>query len=453
MWSGIFIVSEWINGVICLKKRMLALALTLIFISALTVPVLALDDDEFNGYSADTLVIKVGYFGGPYYEKAVFSLADLWAMNVIYADYTFIDNMPSVVIDHVAGVSLSDIVAAAGIDIGSVQTFYFWTRDKSNDYYTSYSKTELIDTPRYCYYSLPDNYDSEEGVANEYADSHAEHVDTLIALADDWNRVIAGAAFGSDYQNLNTNTRFRLVMGQNNTWEHTASRSAKWVHEIVIELGGAPTVTLNASVLDGEVGSILRTEVSISAESAVLENEAAVWESSDESVASVDQDGNITICEEGTAVITVAFAGTSASVTVTGVEGESGGVGAIVEEPGGSDNGQQNDSDEGAAQESVQEPAADDSQTLSEADDIGNAVQINPPEVQSESSQGGIQNWRVYEMSKTSTELGNIEADNPLGSAASVSAAVLFVGSGAIYAAKFNFDVGRPRHAYKRKPQ
>lgn len=209
-------------------------------IAVLTPTASALDDDEFDGYAADALTIRVGYFGGPYYEKAVFTLDELWAMDVVYADYTFIDNMPSVVIDHVAGVRLADLMDAAGIDLNSIQTFYFWTRDKQSDYFTSYSKTALIDAARYCYYSLPDNFDDEEGVGNEYAASYAVPVDTVIALADDWNRCIAGATFGSDFLNLNTNTRFRLIFGQTNSYEPTASRSAKWIHEIVVELGGAP---------------------------------------------------------------------------------------------------------------------------------------------------------------------------------------------------------------------
>lgn len=114
-------------------------------IAVLTPTASALDDDEFDGYAADALTIRVGYFGGPYYEKAVFTLDELWAMDVVYADYTFIDNMPSVVIDHVAGVRLADLMDAAGIDLNSIQTFYFWTRDKQSDYFTSYSKTALID--------------------------------------------------------------------------------------------------------------------------------------------------------------------------------------------------------------------------------------------------------------------------------------------------------------------
>ena len=71
-------------------------------------------------------------------------------MEKVRADYTFIDSMPSVVIDHVEGVRLADLMSASGIDMGSIQNFTSGRGDKTSDYYTSFSKTDLIDTPRYC---------------------------------------------------------------------------------------------------------------------------------------------------------------------------------------------------------------------------------------------------------------------------------------------------------------
>ena len=150
------------------KKRIIPLLLGSLLLLLQMIPtVSALDDDAYDGYAADTLTVEVGYFGGPYYEKRVFTNEELWAMPLVQEDYTFIDNMPSVVIDHVVGVRLDDLMREAGIDVNSIETFYFWTKDKTSDYYTSYSKTELLDTTRYCYYSLPENFDSETGVGGE----------------------------------------------------------------------------------------------------------------------------------------------------------------------------------------------------------------------------------------------------------------------------------------------
>ena len=431
------------------KRTPCLLIIMLLFFSFLALPAHALDDDEYGGYAADSLTVKVGYFGGPYYEKHVFTLQDLWAMDVVNADYTFIDNMPSVVIDHVAGVRLSDLMDAAGIDLNSVETFYFWTQDKQSGYYTSYSKTALIDTPRYCYYSLPDNFDEETGRGGDYATSNGMPVDTLIALADDWNRCIAGATFGSDYLNLNTNTRFRLIFGQTNGFEKTASRSAKWIHEIVAELGGAPTLTLDASALEGEVGSVLRTEASISADSAVLKNEKVKWSSSDESVAAVDEDGNITVKSEGTAVIAATFGDVSASVTVNGTPGKSATFSAAAK-PGGA--GDRDNTDEAASNplspdSKPQSPALSETRTPQET---GKEIQPIQPKADTYTTEGGVQNWRAYEMSETAAALPEIQLDNPLLGITGLLSAALFAGGGILFAAKFYHDIGRKRHAHNR---
>lgn len=420
-----------------MKKRILALLALLAL--WLAIPAAAEDEDAFNGYAADTLTVKVGYFGGPYYEKAVFTLDALWAMDVVYADYTFIDNMPGVVIDHVAGVRLSDLMAASGIDLGSIRTFFFWTRDKQSDYYTSYTKEALIDTPRWCFYSLPDNWDDEEGVGNELATSYGEPVDTLIALADDWNRTVAGATFGSDYTNLNTNTRFRLIFGQTNGWERTASRSAKWIHEIVVELGGAPTITVDESVLSGEIGSVLRTQPSVSADEAVLANERVRWSSSDESVAVVDEEGNITLVGEGTAVIAAEFAGVSAAIEVTGVPGAPAGpvepVGTA--EPAVSPVPAQEEPVVPPTEVTPVAPTQDDPDPVAPPQET-----VREPEVATDANAGGVQNWRIYEMSETASELGNIETPGALRSVGLAALALLLLGGGG-FAAVFYLELWR----------
>ena len=277
----------------------------------------ALDDDEFGGYPSDTLSIQVGYAGGPYFEKRLFTLAELSAMDIVYADYTFIDNMPSVIIAHVKGVRLADVVDAAGIDVGNVSYFHFWIRDKAEASYTSFSKSELLDTTRYCYYSLPDNFDYDEGAGNELATADRERVETVLALADDWSRALAGASFGSDYMNLNENTRFRLIFGQTDAVTNTASRSAKWVYSITVELRGEPAISLNETEISLFIGDSFKLDAAVDADSTVAANVPVEWLSSDDSVAAVEPDGTVTARKSGTAVITANFLSASASVTVT----------------------------------------------------------------------------------------------------------------------------------------
>lgn len=278
----------------------------------------AADEEELDGYSANTLTIEVGYPGGPSFVKHVFTLADLEGMDIVYADYTFIDYMPSVIIAHIRGVRLADVIDAAGIDVGSVRTFHFWIGDKTESFYTSFSKQDLLDTPRYCYYSLPDNFDYDLGEGNEYATSDAQRVDTLIALGEDWNRALAGATFGSDYLNLSTRTRFRLVFGQTDSVTRNAARSAKWVYSIVIELRGEPGITLNVSDLDIIVGTEFQVEAAVEAADPVIaDNAQVVWSSSDDRIVSVDDNGKITAIAEGEALITAEFLGAVAFVNVT----------------------------------------------------------------------------------------------------------------------------------------
>lgn len=304
------------------KKRLLRLlAAPLLAVSLLASPpgsALALDDDEFGGYASDTLSVQVGYPGGPYYEKHLFTLSELAGMDVVCADYTFIDNMPSVVIDHVKGVRLADIIDAAGIDLGAVQTFHFWIQDKKESSYTSFSKAILIDTPRYCYYSLPDNFNYDEGEGNEYATADAQPVDTVMALADDWNRCIAGATFGSDYLNLNANTRFRLIFGQRDAVTRTAVNSAKWVYAVVAEVTEAPAVMLDRSELRLSPGGTARLSASVTAaDPLIAKMEPVVWSTDNQQVATVDETGSVTARTRGTAVITAEFHGTTASAAVT----------------------------------------------------------------------------------------------------------------------------------------
>lgn len=377
----------------------------------------ALDDDEFSGYKAEKLSIEVGYFGGPFYPKAEFTIDQLRAMGTVKADYTFIDNMPSVVIDHVEGVRLADVMDAAGIDINSIQSFNFWTNDKSDGYYTSLTKSELLDTPRYCYYSLPENFDDISGAGNSHAADVKERVDTVIALGDDWNRCIAGGTFGSDYMNLNTNTRFRLIFGQTDTYTRTANSSAKWIHKIVVVLGGTPSVTLGDTNLEGKVGSVLHTVASVkTADSVISESASVTWSSSDESIASVDANGNITIKGEGSAIITASFGGASAQLTINGTPGEE-----------GSGGGSQEGADINGDLSQNNTPPVNDARE----GDITNPV---PSKVISAAEVGGVQNWRVYEMSSDAEALALQEEDNPMlpvmGGGAAALLAVGAVGRG-----------------------
>lgn len=513
-------------------KRWTAVLITVgitVFLLSSSLIACAVDDDAYDGYAADDLTIKVGYMGGPYYTKKVFTLEEIEAMESVKDSYTFIDNMPSVIIDHAKGVRLSDLMDAAGIDMGSIQNFYFYTVDKqTGGYFTDFTKTELIDTVRYCYYSLPDNFDEETGMGNEDSTSIAEPVDTIISYADDWRRVIEGADF-NDSDNLNTATRFRLIFGQVDAVTRTANRSAKWIHEIDVQLGGSPTLTTSdPSVLDLKLGSQKTLSVSIRNADDAIESDSSLiqWSSDNESAVTVDQNGTITVVGEGTARITAAFGDSRVSFTVNGSKEEEtdggddqnkdgdntdsqdeglpaddernddspepdepdepeaeaeenrdqpqeiqiyGGAGSGAGTSSGSSSGGKggtriagsvnSQAGTGASGSSSPEKAKEKKNDSSgksvmgevTLDDSGgdpaSSSEVLPDSMleSPEAPDGGVQNWRVYEMSENAAELPEIQMDNPLLGFTKVMLAVVFIGGGAAEIIWFNLRAGRRR--------
>jgi hypothetical protein len=203
-------------------------------------------------------------------------------------------------------------------------------------------------------------------------------------------------------------------------------------------------------VLEGEVGSVLRTELGVSADSAVVENEAVTWSSSDESVATVDENGNITVRGEGTAVITASFAGVSTSVVVNGTPGDGDAGAGGTEEPGdpsqdasGAENTEAPGSD-AQRPEGAQETQTPDAQPA----DVVQADatrQLLTPVTLAQSDVGGVQNWRQEEMSDTATALPDIQADSSSLALLGAAAGGLFLASAAVYVLLFYRSVGRKR--------
>ena len=64
-------------------------------IAAVPLSCFAKDAEAVGGSPADSLTIKVGYAGGPYYEKHVFTLSEMESLPQVQADYTLTESAPT----------------------------------------------------------------------------------------------------------------------------------------------------------------------------------------------------------------------------------------------------------------------------------------------------------------------------------------------------------------------
>ncbi len=377
-----------------------------------------------QGVPADTLTIMVGYFGGPYMTKKVFTLEELQELPNMRQAYTLIDSMPAVVIDSAIGVRLTDILGNAGIDVNSVEAFYFYCSDVTASWYETLTKSYLLDTKRYYYPNLPAHWDSDTQTARPGAKADAAEVDTIIAWEDNWQR------FGTkpDFFNMETDTRFRLLFGQADIATRTASRSAKWIHAIEVMLGGTPPsgITLDKAALSLEVGSIFQLVPNIGIVDQTTDKRVE-WSSSDPSIVEVDSSGRIRVLAEGAATITATtVVGNQTAVCVVNGPQQKENEEEFLSEPVSdvSDVDEGSDDLPGENAETGTEVVQDvNRQYLEQVQEGGESERVGLSEKEPEA---GFQPWRVYEMSPGAVALPDIREKNPLNPFAGTGVVILF---------------------------
>ncbi len=348
------------------------------------------EEIENAGLAADTLTITVGYYGGTYYTKKVFSLADLQAMQQVKQVYSYLDNMPAVCLDSAVGVRLTDILESAGIDVNSIQSFHFYCTDVARTWYLSVNKDYLLDTIRYYYPSLPKCWNYDEAEATLGATNGAVQVDTIIAFQDNWRRFATKANFDQSTDS----TCFRLLFGQTDVKTPTSSRSAKWVHTIAVTLGGTPPagITLDVSALKLKVGSKFHLNANLKVENNTTD-QRVTWSSSDPSIVSVDSNGRIKVLAEGKAVVTATtvVGGLTASVVINDL----------------------NDSETKGKTDAtkVDDKPAKSGKTGDKSAKTISVLKVNDGILAKTSSESDsrVQNWRVYEMSESGFVLADIK--------------------------------------------
>ncbi|MEA4966049.1 MAG: hypothetical protein VB055_09540 [Oscillospiraceae bacterium] len=313
-------------------RKLLRIGAILLVFLLLTPCVLALSDgaETDSGFSADSLTIRVGYFGGPYYEKKVLSLAELESMMDYEAVYSFVDNKPSVVYDKASGIRLSTILAQAGVfNTDEVAFYQFHTADSGSGYWTSRSGSFLFET-RYSYRNLAEYAKQSAGGGRaitltnyDAVISSAEQVEPMLAIYDSWARYSYGETFNEawhDGEGRTSRKRLRLLYGQTTPYEIMASQSAKYVNAVDIQLKGSPSLNVEGDLeLKVSADHTLSVSVGYQDGAAVLQGDPVItnailsglrWESDNESVAKVAYESGqwkLVAVGEGTATISVHF--------------------------------------------------------------------------------------------------------------------------------------------------
>lgn len=268
--------------------------------------------------AADSLKVKVAYFGCEAYDKAVFSATEVKSLGVISQTFTHIDSAQHAAYAQTEGVSLMRILNQAGVNTGRLRSCIFETQDGKGNGKEKYV-SELFGNQRYAYPALAEYYGMPE---DEYAycitdmtavQASAVPVTTVLAYRENYSRVDEFTAYDPSCYAMRSDTCWRLFYGQSYPAEDNASSTLYAIHTVIAYYLGSPTITAEESELTLSVDEDYTLKVNATAEDIVIAEaiqRALHFESSDSSVVSVDQNtGKLTVHKKGEVTITVTVNG------------------------------------------------------------------------------------------------------------------------------------------------
>ena len=415
----------------------LFLLISLLFQMAAAVPVHA-------AMATDSLTIKVGYQGGPFMTKATYSWKDLDELyggnlsshQVVYSYFSGNRSEARNVVVSARGFYLKDLLEYAGIDLNSIYGFEFYTDDQKVGAFTSFTKKELLDTPRYYYPNMGvDDYGKQIALDGGDMTRGATQVQSMFALEDNWE----WDAIDSNFSSMSPSGRFHLLFGQENVTESRTSQAAKYVHTINVIFAGAPVIGTESSI-DLKVGSDYRVQVNVTAADTQLENyikDNLVWSSNNTDIIEVDQYGKLTVKGDGTAVITAVSGDTVGTVSVTVGDGNGTGSGSASAGDAAGSSGQSSpDSQASDSQDSGEVSYSENDRgvyILSKdfMENTDNAEWVNSllqHDVNRDSSEGSVLNWRDPMDDDASQLVVAEEPGFPMNYAAAAAAVVFLLG-------------------------
>ncbi len=267
----------------------------------------ALADPFHDSDAATSLTFRVGYSGGTFTPVKVFTDSDF--ANAKKVSYSYMDSLPSPVMDAATGVPLTDFLSKAGIDFNKVKTFAFYATDVSSGPYKTLTKDVLF-APRYYYPNImqawnPGTQSFTDASGNDTtarAVYNAVRVYPMIAISDNWVR----GAMSPDFSGQDRSNKYRLMLGQlaDDPATITAPNAAKWVYQIDVTLNGTPVtgVSIDKTTDTISVGSTSQLTATVTPSSAT--EKGVTWSSSNTAVATVSDKGLVKAVSSGTATIT-----------------------------------------------------------------------------------------------------------------------------------------------------
>lgn len=225
--------------------RMVALMCALACAFTCALGVCAAPASTTQAYAASSIpeyfTVYVGYSGGPFYAKKVYTNDQLWALsdNVAY-EYATIDAANFLRKGFGEGVPLATLLNDAGVAT-SIERYYFVTADSygGNDdgalaVGDPWGYDELMGKTRYYYPDLVTHWSFNLKQVIDIAEVEATKVEvpTVLALKSSFLRVVSeedAEQLWNDSSRMNTNSGYRLMFGAESANQSSARSFAGMV--------------------------------------------------------------------------------------------------------------------------------------------------------------------------------------------------------------------------------